>query len=205
MQNLDTQKDSFCLSGLSRSSCSNSSGLSTSSSPNQTTNIESNLSKTMSNQFDQNSQSGLETVFGLNNTFLTNTNQTEIDQYMRDDSIGLEQDPHEWWLQHKTKYPQLSVLAFYYLSIPLVCGALNRYNSLSMIQPALNTFIQEKNYDLFLKHMESCLIKSNLSNLPNICDIFGHKRVQISNNLQVIYNYLWHNWHLTDINMISDF
>uniref|UniRef100_A0A3Q0KQX1 BED-type domain-containing protein n=1 Tax=Schistosoma mansoni TaxID=6183 RepID=A0A3Q0KQX1_SCHMA len=147
-----------------------------------------------------NKHSGLETVFGLN--YFPRTSLSEVDRYLREDPIGLEEDPYQWWQTKSSNYPNLSLLAMYYLAISLICITPERLKSLDHSE-ANNQSIP----DIKLNLLTSIYGSKNkgqfpstsllLLDLPNINDVFGQGRLNIHNDNQIMYNYLWHNWHLT--------
>ncbi|CAH8656581.1 unnamed protein product [Schistosoma margrebowiei] len=162
--------------------------------PSETTTL-SIESTTISNKHSE-----LETVFGLN--YFPRTSLSEVDRYLREDPIGLEEDPYQWWQIKSSNYPNLSLLAMYYLAISLTCITPERLKSLNHFDPN-----HQSNPDIKLNLLTSIYETKNkqklpstsllLLDLPNIIDIFGQGRLNINNENQIMYNYLWHNWHLT--------
>ncbi|CAI2735998.1 unnamed protein product [Schistosoma spindalis] len=147
-----------------------------------------------------NKHSELETVFGLN--YFPRTSLSEVDRYLREDPIGLEEDPYQWWQIKSSNYPNLSLLAMYYLSISLTCITPERLKSLNHFDPN-NQSISDIKLNLLTSIYENTnkqqLPSTSLLllDLPNINDTFGQGRLNINNENQIMYNYLWHNWHLT--------
>uniref|UniRef100_A0A5K3F7K6 BED-type domain-containing protein n=1 Tax=Mesocestoides corti TaxID=53468 RepID=A0A5K3F7K6_MESCO len=66
-----------------------------------------------------NDGSGLEKVFGRN--FFVRTSLSEVDRYLREESVGLQADPLKWWSGKLFSYPILGSLARHYLAVPLAC------------------------------------------------------------------------------------
>ncbi|CAH8631023.1 unnamed protein product [Heterobilharzia americana] len=183
----------------------NSGNSSTSSSDNQLHHLQS-VSDNVNVTSDSNPSSnkhGLETVFGLN--YFSRSSLSEVDRYIREDPIGLEEDPYLWWKMKSTNYPNLSLLAMHYLAIPLTCitperlkplitiesTEMNNRNVLDVNVNLLTTVYENKNQGKF------CSTSLMLLDLPNIVDVFGQGRLSIKAENQIMYNYLWHNWHLT--------
>ncbi|RTG86696.1 uncharacterized protein DC041_0011562 [Schistosoma bovis] len=147
-----------------------------------------------------NKHSELETVFGLN--YFPRSSLSEVDRYLREDPIGLEEDPYQWWQIKSSNYPNLSLLAMYYLAISLTCITPERLKSLNHFDPNHQSIP-----DIKLNLLTSIYENKNkqqlpstsllLLDLPNIIDVFGQGRLYINNENQIMYNYLWHNWHLT--------
>ncbi|VEL34452.1 unnamed protein product [Protopolystoma xenopodis] len=59
----------------------------------------------------------LENVFGLQ--FFVRTSLSEVDRYLREEPIGLEENPLAWWAEKATRYPRVARLARRLLSLPL--------------------------------------------------------------------------------------
>ncbi|KAK4474463.1 hypothetical protein MN116_001615 [Schistosoma mekongi] len=150
-----------------------------------------------------NKHGGLETVFGLN--YFPRTSLSEVDRYLREDPIGIEEDPYHWWQKKSPGYPNLSLLAMYYLAISITCITPER------LKPVIYNEVNiQSNPDVKLNLLTSIYENKNkeqfpstlllLLDLPNMDDVFGQCRLNINNENQIMYNYLWHNWNLTKHN-----
>ncbi|TGZ51513.1 hypothetical protein CRM22_010741 [Opisthorchis felineus] len=121
---------------------------------------------------------GLRTVFGLQ--CFARTSLSEVDRYLREEPLGLEENPFAWWSEKVNTYPRLAILANYYLTIPLTSFAVGRLTSLGSLW-------QEKPNESHLYEPKDGL------GLPNIVDPLGRNRVRIAEDDQATYNFLWHN------------
>nr|CAH8873378.1 unnamed protein product [Trichobilharzia regenti] len=192
---------------LSNQSTTNSSNNSMLSADGQLQHFQmtSDNTHTSSEQNPSSNKHGLETVFGLN--YSSRTSLSEVDRYIREDPIGLEEDPYLWWRTKSANYPNLSLLAMYYLAIPLTCISPERLKPITnsgnvgmtgQYVPDINlnlltTIYETENRENF---PSSSLM---LLDLPNTADMFGQERLSIKTENQIMYNYLWHNWHLTKL------
>ncbi|GAA49319.1 hypothetical protein CLF_102850 [Clonorchis sinensis] len=121
---------------------------------------------------------GLRTVFGLQ--CFARTSLSEVDRYLREEPLGLEENPFAWWSEKVNTYPRLAILANYYLTIPLTSFAVGRLTSLGSLW-------QDKPSEPHLYEPKDGL------GLPNIVDPLGRNRVRIAEDDQATYNFLWHN------------
>ncbi|OON23928.1 BED zinc finger [Opisthorchis viverrini] len=121
---------------------------------------------------------GLRTVFGLQ--CFARTSLSEVDRYLREEPLGLEENPFAWWSEKVSTYPRLAILANYYLTIPLTSFAVGRLTSLGSLG-------QDKPNETHLYEPKDGL------GLPNIVDPLGRNRVRIAEDDQATYNFLWHN------------
>ncbi|CAH8669629.1 unnamed protein product [Dicrocoelium dendriticum] len=121
----------------------------------------------------------LQNVFGLQS--FPRSSLPEVDRYLREDPIGLEEDPLAWWVEKSAGYPRVAALAFRYLTIPLTCFVNGRLRSLCPIEGDQPDGVS---YDS---------IEDGLG-LPNIVDPLGRDRCRLRPEDQIAYNLLWHNW-----------
>ncbi|CAH8872127.1 unnamed protein product [Trichobilharzia szidati] len=190
---------------LSNQSTTNSSNNSTLNADGQLQHFQltSDNTHTSSELNPSSNKHGLETVFGLN--YSSRTSLSEVDRYIREDPIGLEEDPYLWWRTKSANYPNLCLLAMYYLAIPLTCISPERLKPMTNSGNVGTTgqYVPDINLNLLTTIYEaenrenfpsSALM---LLDLPNTTDMFGQERLSIKTENQIMYNYLWHNWHLT--------
>lgn len=120
-----------------------------------------------------NQNNGLEKVFGLQ--FFARPCMSEVDRYLREDSIGLQEDPFQWWVDKMSKYPQISLLAHHYLTIPLTSFNMTR------LQPLTEGFTITPNTDSLC--------------LPGFHDEFEVHNSNLETEDVSDYAFLWHNWN----------
>nr|VZI40156.1 unnamed protein product [Spirometra erinaceieuropaei] len=117
---------------------------------------------------------GLEKVFGMQ--FFTRTSLSEVDRYLREDSIGLQENPFTWWANKAARYPRLALLARHYLSIPLASFHMAR-----------------------LLHGGQAVTggESDALCLPGFYDNFHWRCSCLSPEDVDLYTFLWHNWAIS--------
>ncbi|KAF8569098.1 hypothetical protein P879_01312 [Paragonimus westermani] len=125
---------------------------------------------------------GLQNVFGLQ--CFPRTSLSEVDRYLREEPIGLEEDPLIWWAEKSSSYPRVALLATHYLAIPLTCFVIGRLQSTAVL----------KSYGEHPVHT-SFTVHDGLG-LPNIVDPLGRDRGRLRGEDQAMYNFLWHNWKM---------
>ncbi|KAA3681915.1 uncharacterized protein DEA37_0011420 [Paragonimus westermani] len=125
---------------------------------------------------------GLQNVFGLQ--CFPRTSLSEVDRYLREEPIGLEEDPLIWWAEKSSSYPRVALLATHYLAIPLTCFVTGRLQSTTVL----------KSYGEHPVHTSST-VHDGLG-LPNIVDPLGRDRGRLHGEDQAMYNFLWHNWKM---------
>ncbi|KAF6775677.1 hypothetical protein AHF37_04710 [Paragonimus kellicotti] len=125
---------------------------------------------------------GLQNVFGLQ--CFPRTSLSEVDRYLREEPIGLEEDPLIWWAEKSSSYPRVALLATHYLAIPLTCFVTGRLQSTTVSE----TYDEHPVYN-------SITVHDGLG-LPNIVDPLGRDRGRLREADQAMYNFLWHNWKM---------
>ncbi|KAF5405925.1 hypothetical protein PHET_00471 [Paragonimus heterotremus] len=125
---------------------------------------------------------GLQNVFGLQ--CFPRTSLSEVDRYLREEPIGLEEDPLIWWAEKSSSYPRVALLATHYLAIPLTCFVTGRLQSTTVFE----------SYDDHPVYTPTT-VRDGLG-LPNIVDPLGRDRGKLCEADQAMYNFLWHNWKM---------
>ncbi|KAF7261996.1 hypothetical protein EG68_01299 [Paragonimus skrjabini miyazakii] len=125
---------------------------------------------------------GLQNVFGLQ--CFPRTSLSEVDRYLREEPIGLEEDPLIWWAEKSSSYPRVALLATHYLAIPLTCFVTGRLQSTCVLES------YDKN-----PVCTPITVHDGLG-LPNIVDPLGRDRGRLRGADQAMYNFLWHNWRM---------